>query len=225
MSPESALTSGATTVSDMMTELLGWVLAVAATVTAAPQAVRVLRTRTVEGISPFTCVLGVATMTAWTWFTVSIADIPAVASSVGPLLCWSACVWGLHRYGAEGRILRLCGAAGALTGLLCFAGLAGTVAVTGSLCWALPQAYTALRAKDLSGVSRTAYLLLTAENAGWILYAVATSTWQYAVAPLVQGPAVYYVSRRVGRYRRLVAEQQSTTPDCRVSPVLREVPA
>jgi uncharacterized protein with PQ loop repeat len=189
----------------MLTSTLGWVLALAATVTAAPQAWRILRHRTTTGVSTTTCALGVGTMSAWSWFTASIGDLPALGSSLGPLLCWSVCVYGLYRYGPGRRALALTAGVELVVLLVCFAGFASSLAVAGSLSWALPQAIAAVRGADLSGVSATAYLLIAVENAAWVLYALLTGTWEYAVAPLVQGPTSLLIARRAIRSHRIVS--------------------
>lgn len=180
----------------MSITMLGWVLAVAATVTAAPQAWRILRHRRTSGVSLTTCSLGVGTMTAWCWFTASIGDLPALGSSLGPLICWSGCVYGLYRTGTGRRALGVTALVVVAVLLACAGGLAPTVAVAGSLSWALPQVLSVLRGGDLSGVSTLAYLFISVENAGWVAYAVGTSTWEYAIAPLVQGPAALIIALR-----------------------------
>lgn len=185
--------------------ILGWALAIAATAIALPQLVHVLRTGRDEGVALRTCTLAAASTFAWVGYTVGLSDIPAIASSVGPMLAWLACgVLVAHRrrmllrYGVE---LALLFTAVALAGTLL--GVFHVLAVSGSLLWVLPQVLTTLRQKDLSGVSVAAYVLLAVENAGWVLYAWGTRTPAYAIAPLVQGPLAVFIAIYAFRAHRL----------------------
>lgn len=181
---------------DTLVVALGWALAVAATVTAAPQAIRIIRRKHTEGVSVGTCSGGAATMVAWTYYTISVDDIPALASSIGALTCWLAALVGLYVLRREPGILLLPSVAISVSLLLSFLGLSAVVAAVGGSAWALPQLRIALREKNLEGVSSVAYLLLALENLGWILYAAGTGHWVYAVPALIQGPACAIISWR-----------------------------
>ncbi len=197
--------------------ILGWALAIAATAIALPQLVQVLRTGRDEGVSLRTCTLAAASTFAWFGYTVGLADIPAVASSVGPMLAWLLCgIVVAHRrrvllrYGAEITLLIT---AVALAGTLL--GAFRVLAVGGSLLWVLPQVLSTFRQKDLSGVSVPAYVLLAVENAGWVLYAWGTRTPAYALAPLVQGPLALLIAiytLRTHRAATLLPTDYKLTP-------------
>jgi hypothetical protein len=160
-----------------------------------------------------TCALGTATMTAWCWYTLSIGDTPALASSLGPLVCWALCVFGLYRHGGGRKAVLITGFALTITVAACASGFAQYLAVAGSLGWALPQVRSALRGGDLSGVSGLAYSLIAAENVAWIIYAAGTGTWAYAVAPLVQGPAAILIAHRVLRAKHEQPDELSSSPE------------
>lgn len=192
--------------------ILGWALAIAATAIALPQLVQVLRTGRDEGVSLRTCTLAAASTFAWFGYTVGLADIPAIASSVGPMLAWLSCGTivarrrrVLLRYGAELIVLIT---VVALTGTLL--GAFRVMAVSGSLLWVLPQVLTTFRQKDLSGVSVPAYALLAVENAGWVLYAWGTRTPAYALAPLVQGPLAMLIAIYTFRTHRSATASLTT---------------
>ena len=169
---------------------LGWLLAVAATGIVLPQLLRVVRTRRDDGVSLRTCVLAAVSMSAWAGYTAIRADVPAFASSTGPLVVWVSCGWIVAR--RRGLLSRFVVALVSIVALVMAAGvlfdLFHVLAVSGSLLWILPQLQVARRQGDLAGVSVAAYVLLTAENIGWVLYAWGTATPAYAFAPLVQGP-------------------------------------
>lgn len=188
------------------TALLGSSLAVAATVTAWPQTVRLARTRVTAGVDPRTVVLALITMQAWTGYTLRLGDWPAFASSVGPLLAWSATLGLLVRYRQDqARRYAWYAAVAALvvTAWTCTPAWAalGYLAGLGSAAWALPQLKTALSHQPLHGVSIPAYLLIAAEDAGWLAYAILTKTPAYALGALVQGPACAWIAVRAAAHR------------------------
>ena len=187
---------------DALTTTLGWFLAVGATVTTAPQVIRILRTRETAGVSVTAAAAGVATMTAWSYFTAEIGDIPALASSLAPLLTWIGTLLSVAWLRRTPRVALYGFIAALLAFTLCSVGLAQQLAVAGSIFWTLPQLRVALRDTNLGGVSVLAYALVAAENAGWILYALGTGTWAYAIAPLVQGPAAALIAYRTSRSRQ-----------------------
>lgn len=174
----------------LLVSALGWLLAVAATGIALPQLVRVIRTRRDDGVSLRTCVLAAASMFAWAGYTLGRLDIPALASSLGPLVVWLSCGWIVARRRAVLARFAVASSVAAVAvisaGLLL--GAFHVLAVTGSLLWILPQLQVVRRHDDLTGVSVAAYVLLAAENAAWVAYAWGTATPAYALAPLVQGP-------------------------------------
>lgn len=176
---------------------LGWILAIVATATSAPQLIHLLKGEKV-GIEPLTPVLASTTMVAWVIFTLGIKDWPAFASSVGPLLIWASIfsLLVLHKVPRYVSSMAL--------GVTLVASLIlirvfhilpipafGVLAAIGSTIWALPQLVKVHRdrGRDISGVSFYAYLFLALENAGWIVYAITRGVPQYALAPMIQFPA------------------------------------
>ncbi len=198
----------------LITAGIGWTLAIVAIATAWPQTYRLVRTRVPHGVDPRTAGLAALTMVAWTGYTVNLGDIPAVVSSIGPLLAWATTLITLVALGTRGALVSLiwttC-AAGALTVLACTPawGVLGAIAAAGSAGWAIPQLRTAFTATRLDGISITAYAAMALENVGWILYAFLTSTPAYAVGASIQAPATAFIAwKALGGRRRTVAMAQ-----------------
>lgn len=196
------LVSFINTVSSVLLDIFGWFLAGVATLTVAPQAVRLYRTQNPTGISPASAAMGFATMLAWSHYTLSIADIPAFASSLGPAVVWGYILgWFLVRKFTTQICLQTVSMV-VIVSLFVIFDRSQYVAVAGSLTWVVPQTYKALRSTDLSGVSTAAYVLVTLENLAWIIYAAGTENLAYAVAPLVQVPLCALVAYRTAKLSR-----------------------
>jgi uncharacterized protein with PQ loop repeat len=158
-----------------------------------------IRTHSVEGVSVSSAAIAALAMVAWTKYTHSLGDWPAVASSLGPLLVWSSVLLVLLLLSRSKSV------AFSIIGVIFFALLfvlfvpaqiLGVVAVTGSVLWALPQLRLALSGAVLTGVSVTGYVLVFIENLGWAVYGFATGHYAYIVAPVVQGPASLLIAFR-----------------------------
>jgi len=185
----------------MFLQLFGWALAVASTLTVAPQAVRLARTGNSAGVSATSAALGFATMLSWCHYTATIKDIPALASSLGPAAVWGFVLsWVLIK--EHTRSVSLQAAAAVSVALVAsYLGLSQYAAVLGSLTWVVPQTYKSIKSRDLTGVSATAYSLVALENVAWIIYAIGTRTVAYAVAPLVQAPLSAVIAYRAATSR------------------------
>ena len=143
------------------------------------------------------------TMLNWCLYTGQIHDIPALFSSIGPLIAWSTSLATLALLGAPRARLALLGSIALCVALTTLSvagvipvGIFGTLSAIGSCSWALPQLIKLLRkpGKDLTGVSSLAYTALGLEDAAWILYAIFTKTPAYAVAPIIQLPACLIIA-------------------------------
>ena len=180
----------------MFLQLFGWALAVASTLTVAPQAVRLARTGNSAGVSSTSAALGFATMLSWCHYTATIKDIPALASSLGPVVVWGYVTgWVLLKQHTRAVSLQAA-AAVSIAVFAAYFGVSQYAAVLGSLTWVLPQTYKSIKTRDLSGVSASAYALVALENLAWIVYAVGTRTVAYAIAPLVQAPLSAVIAYR-----------------------------
>lgn len=180
----------------MFLQLFGWALAVASTLTVAPQAVRLARTGNSAGVSSTSAALGFATMLSWCHYTATIKDVPALASSLGPVVVWGYIAsWVLLKQHTRAVSLQAA-AAVSVAVFAAYFGVSQYAAVLGSLTWVLPQTYKSIKTRDLSGVSAIAYALVALENLAWIVYAVGTRTVAYAIAPLVQAPLSAIIAYR-----------------------------
>lgn len=180
----------------MFLQLFGWALAVASTLTVAPQAVRLARTGNSAGISSTSAALGFATMLSWCHYTAAIKDVPALGSSLGPAVVWGyIMVWVLFKERTRTVAVQATLAV-AMALVASFFGVSQYAAVLGSLTWVMPQTYKSIKTLDLTGVSATAYALVALENIAWIVYALGTRTLAYAIAPLVQAPLSAIVAYR-----------------------------
>jgi|LauGreDrversion4_1035100.scaffolds.fasta_scaffold00513_5 uncharacterized protein with PQ loop repeat len=186
------------------TAVVGWSLAIASTVTAWPQAVKLARTRNTNGISVRSVALATLTMVAWSAYTIRIGDVPAAASSVGPLSAWGTTLLLLIacKVPGAGRFALVTIAVSLIVIAVVFTPywwIIGGAAAAGSAGWALPQLRTAFTTENLEGVSVTAFAAMAVENIGWIVYAVLTSTPAYAVGSSIQAPATAIIALKAAR--------------------------
>ena len=180
----------------MYTQILGWSLAVASTLTILPTPVKLYRKNSSAGVSLFTCFLATIAMLAWCFYTFSLRDYPALASSLGPLICWFATISILSTKYKQSKAIAYLIALIPITALLILlpTKVQGVIAVTGSLLWAIPQLKKAITHNDLSGVSILSYLFVALENLAWVVYALLTTHYAYAYAPMLQGPLAVLIA-------------------------------
>jgi len=189
------------------TSMLGWSLAIAATLTAWPQTVKIIKTKNVTGVNPYTTMTASITMVAWSLYAGRLGDIPALSSALGPLAAWGVTLTLLVKHrtpGARHALAATLGSA-AILGALGTSShwtLLAWICGIGSASWALPQLVTAASRTELTGVSVTAYVAMTLENIGWIAYAYLTHTPAYAVGAAVQTPILAYIALRAHRQQR-----------------------
>lgn len=181
--------------------VLGWTLAALSALTVLPQLLRLRSTGSTAGVSATSAGLATATMWAWCVYTVEIRDLPALASSLAALLVWAAVLGVVLLRRRDQRSAILGGGVLLAVLLVPASGAAVLCATAGSLLWILPQALRTLRTGSLHAVSAGAYLLVLAENLGWLLYALLTDRPAYAVAPLVQVPLSALIAWRARRHR------------------------
>jgi uncharacterized protein with PQ loop repeat len=150
-------------------------------------------------------------MWAWCCYTWVERDIPAFASSVGPLIVWVGVVTVVVFHRRDARSVLYSAGAVAFMALTLFSGYAMHIATIGSVVWIIPQGVAALRSEHLGGVSAAAYMLIFFENVGWILYGVSVGRYVYAVAPVVQIPMSVAIVLRSRRHARRALEPADNT--------------
>ena len=190
----------------MLNLLIGYSLAIASTLTVIAIPIKLFVSKNRSGVSYFTSTLAFYSMVCWAGYTMDLGDIPAYFSSLGPLVCWALSLVAMA-FTYETRkvywlILSLLIITSSLVVVRLNPSLLGVLAVSGSLCWSLPQLRKAFKARDLSGVSSTGYALIFLENLGWVVYALLTKHYAYALAPLVQGPSALYIAFKARKQLR-----------------------
>ena len=191
------------------TNIFGYLLAVASAVTIMPQAYHLVVTKRTEGLSFSMSIMGVTTMCFWSFYTYDIKDWPAFASSILPLLIWLVIFIGYALLSKNIPPVRLLLpllpwiiiAVLTLTSLLKFYGILAAIC---SCLWALPQLYKIIKESHFAGVSFLAFFALGIENLCWILYALLRSNMTYLYAPVIQGPAAFYIAFTVYRYKQSI---------------------
>ena len=152
-------------------------------------------------------------MLAWSFYTLNLRDWPALGSSLGPLLCWFATLVLLSTKYKEPKGKQLLLSLPLIT-LIIFSlptPLQGSLAVTGSLLWGLPQLKKAFTHSDLTGISILSYTFILLENLCWIIYALLTGHLAYAYAPLVQGPIAIIIALRAYFHARSLNDNSIVT--------------
>ena len=134
-----------------------------------PQVVRVLRTRTVAGVSGPTTWMGLAVNVAWVSYGVARGLVPVAVLSgayvLGYVVVAALLVRGGNRRGIGWALL----AGAAMAGLAAVGGwgLLGTVLALAVLPQFLPQAVEAWTSDDLTGLSPGTYLLGLLDGVVW----------------------------------------------------------
>ena len=151
--------------------------------------------------------IGVTTMFFWSFYTFNIRDWPAFASSIFPLLIWLVIFVGIATLSPNLTLLHLLlpfvfwSVIALLTNTFLL-GIYGLVAALCSCLWALPQLYKTIKEINFAGVSFLAFFALGIENLCWVVYAILKSNPTYMYAPIIQGPAAFYIAFTVFRYQR-----------------------
>ncbi|MDA8297186.1 MAG: PQ-loop domain-containing transporter [Actinomycetota bacterium] len=166
-----------------------------------PQGVRVAR-HGAEGVSVSTWVLLLAVAELWTIYGF-FAKVPAEVATNVPngLLCLAVVVLVARRRKEVARTLvltALVSAAVALLSVLCalghVEGIEAAVSVAGSLSLYLPQLVIALRARDLSGVSLSSWLLALCGSIAWGAYGLFIHKVAVYVPTIVMLPSAAAIS-------------------------------
>ncbi len=159
-----------------LTDLAGGVAVASSLLFVWPQAVRLLRTRDTQGISPVGALWAMAGFTLWSAYGLDRALAPIWFAN-GQALVGFAIVLGLRLrlgdpvpgFAPRAAIATVVVLVVAIVAPAPVVGIAALViAATGYL----PQALVAWRAVDVSGVSPATYVLLALSGTLWIIYGV-----------------------------------------------------
>jgi uncharacterized protein with PQ loop repeat len=160
-----------------MTAVLGYTIALAASVPEVLQLVRTLRLRHTAGLSALTQASFLMSWTSWAIYGIRLGDGPVIVSSVVAASVAGTMVVLLARLGSLPPLRRLalpavCYAA-AVTLAVIEPRLGGAALAVVELTFFMPQLVTTFRAADLSGLSPVAVGWELTTSAGWVVYTVA----------------------------------------------------
>lgn len=158
-------------------DAIGWAGTLTGILLGLPQAVRLIRTGHVEGLSLTAWQALLAVNLAWTQHGLRIGQAPQVVTSVLSLCSTVPILWLLARaLGRSPTRAMLPGLAGALAMVAVdqFLGTAayGTVAVVPAVIANAGQTIQLVRARDISGVSPLFLLLATVNQVFWLTWAI-----------------------------------------------------
>jgi uncharacterized protein with PQ loop repeat len=149
-----------------------------------PQAIRILRSRTVAGVSPGTWTLSTAMFAVWGSYAAQAKYMPLLAANLACLVAACIIVATGTRAGwpAKWPLLAAGSIAGAVVAALHAPVLLATVMVGGGVVLRLPQIRKILRSKDTAGVSQATWLLSAATAALWMVLSIMRNQHLVAVA-------------------------------------------
>jgi len=159
-------------------QLFGYAAAAVSCVQLIPQVLQSTRTRVTAGVSPLMWAITGAQTVAWLAFGSARGLWPTVFVNVVLVVCATAMLRMLH----QGRAPGLRRAYAVLAGLVVVElavwatlsiGALGALAAAVAALVFYPQTITAVRATDLSGLSRTTWILTVAVSGLWGVYGVA----------------------------------------------------
>jgi len=149
-----------------------------------PQAVKVVRTRDVDGVSPTTWCISMALFSVWAAFAARTGYVPLLVANAS---CWVAATLVLvagTRGGWPWRYLALGAASMAAAGVLAVlapAVLAVVMTVAG-IALRVPQLAKLLRSEDVDGVSATTWALGALTAGSWLVVSTSRGAWAVVVA-------------------------------------------
>jgi uncharacterized protein with PQ loop repeat len=179
-----------------------------------PQVLRVYRLKTVDGISPFGTLHGVAGCTLWTSY--------GIAQGVGPLIVSNGVIGlALVSIGVaqiRHRTLLASTLAGAIVAFVAIAAgslmisstLTGWLAIVVGMTSIIPQTRYVVTATSLAGVSLPMYALVVSSSVMWVAYGLVIGDPLVLMPHTVVLPCGVYIAYKVWRSQRvnraLVAE-------------------
>lgn len=189
-------------------DLLGWTATVVGTVLAAPQLVRLIRTRNVEGLSLLSWQAALVINIAWAMHGVNIGQLPQMISSALALLTTVPILLLMARTLGRGvfpTVLPSIVVAACMVAVDLFLGSAayGIVAIIPGIVITAAQSVELVRAKHVRGVSPLSMALGFVNISMWVAWALlvndsgtliaVSTTWVVAFFN-----TIWYVLRRLG---------------------------
>lgn len=186
--------------------LLGLLASVLGMCGSFPQIVRLVRTKSVEGLSLGTAILGLVASLSWLAYGVFVHDPAQILANTVGTTTGSILLLLLARHGASGLLtvssraaLAVLATAGALGLCAVLFGVAATgwIATVLGLVRLAPQARIASRGLDLRGLSPASCLLGTVAASLWTVYGLGTGQLPVLVsASCCTVPSLFILLRR-----------------------------
>jgi uncharacterized protein with PQ loop repeat len=189
-------------------DLIGWLATVAGTILGLPQLVRLVRTRSIEGLSLIGWQAMLAVFLGWTAHGIKIGQLPQIVTSVVSLATAIPILYLMSR-GLGRRFVPIL-----LPGLALAAGMIavdqllgsaafGVVAIIPAVLANAGQSIELVRASHVSGVSMLFLILAVVNQALWLTWALLVPDAATVIAATTTGTIVafnltWYTLRRFG---------------------------
>ena len=184
------------------TVAVGWVATLLGFFRLAPQALTILRSRRVTGVSAESTVFTVVSGIWWVLYGIALRDVPTSVSSVGALLAPCLCyLYLLRRRGLE-TVHNTLLLVGALLGvLLMLAGkhALGLAAALSTVVSMLPQFVRIARTGDVAGLSEWTWGLTSANTILWAVYGTLVHSVPMMLPAFVIVPGAALIAREMER--------------------------
>ena len=212
--------------------MLGWALAFTGALVAVPQALRVVRTGDVQGLSVTTQVAWVVSWSLWLTYSLTVHAWPKVgAESLGlvvEIAMTAVVLRGVLRTGHLGAALRPAVVFAGVGAVACVGArvgggpeaLAGALTVFDGASLA-PALWAVWRSASLAGLSGASWALRAAVAGGWIAYGFGFGHPLAAGWAFVMCPVAVVVSIRIARDRRSACVRALRPPAAVVAPTDR----
>lgn len=193
--------------------IIGWLAVITSTVQFIPQVSRIITTKNTQGVSKLFWVFLAAQSAAWIVYGYILAlyqilvinCVVFVASFVVWMVLhhfkrlWLNCfVMPISQLALAFAVLILAGTT-----------VIGNIALLGSIFAWLPQAYTAVVRRDVSGLSPLSWVLVLLSSVAWMLYGHGVSEWRVQIPALSAASVAVIVLIRIVQTRTTATKNGS----------------
>jgi MtN3 and saliva related transmembrane protein len=182
--------------------ILGWSATLLGFLRLAPQALTILRSQTISGVSSASTVFTVVSGFWWVTYGVSLGDAPTSVSSLGALVAPCFCYVYLLRRGGVGILYNTILVLGVLFGVLLLlpgAHVLGMAAAVSTVASMLPQFLRIARTGDVSGLSEWTWALTAPNTVLWAVYGTLVGSIPMVLPALVIIPGAVLIARSMER--------------------------
>jgi uncharacterized protein with PQ loop repeat len=181
---------------------LGWTATLVGLYRMYPQARMIARSKSINGVSPWSITLTILSMAWWLIYCAAIADVPSTVSSVGSALAPAAClILLLRRRACTTRHLVFIVAGTVVGAAALFAGtdVIGLLAAASTMAYTIPQFHRLVRTGDVAGLSEASWALTAINTALWTLYGWYIQSVPLMLPALVTIPVALLVAHTMER--------------------------